>query len=376
MKQFYLCIIFIFYYIMNYDQNFNQLSKNDYKRYARHIILPEIQILGQKRLSNAKILFIGAGGLASVTLIYLVSSGVGTIGIVDYDKVEVSNLHRQIIYDEVDIGLEKVYAAKRNLLKINSNCTIHTYNFMLDNHNAEYLIQSYDIIVDSIDNFAARYILSKTCKELHKTHIYGAIGSFEGQISVFNYQGGPSYNDIYTKEKQETIKGCSSSGVLGVLPGLIGMIQATEIIKIITGIGSTLSGKILIYNALKMSFKTLRLRPAIKKYQNKFKANTILPNNILSYLINVNQLHAYLANTNYNLYIIDIRNSIEYQNSHLQYAINIPLRNINKENTIELIRLVAMKKSIIIYCNSIARSYIASDILQKQQIMHWILAIE
>lgn len=360
---------------MNQKHNLDKLTKDDYQRYAKHLILPEIQLIGQRRLQTAKILFIGAGGLASATLLYLVSSGLKNIGIVDDDIIELSNLQRQILYNETNIGSYKVDVAKRQLMKINSTSNITTHKCKLYGNNAEELIKLYDIVVDSTDNFQARFILSKVCKKLHKAHIYGAIGSFAGQISVFNYQGGLSYHEMYLPNKKQSTPGCSQEGVISVLPGLIGIMQATEIIKIITGAGKVLHEKMLAYNALQTSFKVLRLHPIqqqgeqIEIYDTRLETKN--KQNID--IIEICQFYDYLNNNELSICLIDIRPDYEYQISHLQNAISIPLISICEENIISSISVVAIQKQVIIYCNSIVRTHVASNLLQKQNIMHSIL---
>jgi len=360
---------------MNEKHNLDTLTRHDYQRYAKHLILPEIQLIGQRRLQTAKILFIGAGGLASTTLLYLVSSGLNNIGIVDDDIIELSNLHRQIIYNETNIGSYKVDVAKKQLMKMNSTSNITIYKCKLDSNNAEDLIKLYDIVVDSTDNFQARYILSKVCKQLHKAHIYGAIGSFAGQISVFNYQGGLSYNEMYLPNKKQSTQGCSEEGVIPVLPGLIGIMQATEIIKIITGTGEVLHEKMLAYNALQTSFKVLRLHPIkqqsehIEIYDRRLETEKKQDIEI----IEICQLYDYLNNNDLSICLIDIRSNYEYQLSHLQNSLSIPLSSICEENIISLISVIAIQKHVIIYCNSIVRTHVASNLLRKQNIMHSIL---
>nr|YP_009313382.1 Molybdopterin biosynthesis protein [Dichotomaria marginata]SCW21636.1 Molybdopterin biosynthesis protein [Dichotomaria marginata] len=361
--------------MLNISQNL--LSKYEYKLYARHIILPQIQKEGQQRLKNARILFIGLGGLASPALLYLVSAGIGYIGLIDNDQVEISNLQRQIIYQNKNIGENKVSAAQSNIKAINPLCTVTTYNTKFNKYNAYKLVKEYNIIIDSCDNFETRDIISEVCKKLHKIHIYGAISEFEGQVSVFNYQGGPNYNDIYPIKKNRLNENtCNNNGVIGVLPGLIGIIQATETIKIIIGIGNTLNGYLLAYNALHMSFKTLKLRNRyFKSVKSSVKNYKLFQSNRKNLLLNIINFKHKIINELENLYIIDIRTPYEYQNNHIKNAINIPLRKLQSKENIKILRKRSKEKLIIIYCNSISKSQIASAILNKANLMHNILEI-
>ncbi|NOU58679.1 HesA/MoeB/ThiF family protein [Marinifilum caeruleilacunae] len=217
------------------------------ERYNRHIILSEIGEEGQKKLLNAKVLVVGAGGLGAPVLQYLVAAGVGYIGIVDADTVSLSNLQRQILYRENQIGKSKVEHAKQSLTQLNSDVKISTYSFMLDDSNAEEIISAYDVIVGATDNFDSRKCIDRISKQQGKAFVHGSIGEFEGQISVLNHKGGPSYFDLFPDTPDES---ALPLGVLGVLPGIIGSMQACEAIKIILEIGDILSGKLLIYDAL------------------------------------------------------------------------------------------------------------------------------
>lgn len=233
--------------LCNYSFIMNSSQK---KRYDRHIILPQIGEDGQNKLLQAKVLIVGAGGLGSPVLQYLVAAGVGIIGIVDSDVVSLSNLQRQILYKEDQIGSLKVEKAKETLLQLNSDVQINTYPVILDHSNADRIIANYDIVVGATDNFSSRKCIDKVTKMQGKTFVHGSIGEFEGQVSVFNYKNGPSYFDLYNETPDESTL---SIGVLGVLPGIIGSMQACEVIKIIIGEGDILSGKLLVYDALSVN---------------------------------------------------------------------------------------------------------------------------
>lgn len=217
------------------------------ERYNRHIILSEIGEDGQKKLLNAKVLVVGAGGLGAPVLQYLVAAGVGHIGIADADTVSCSNLQRQVLYRENQIGLPKVEQAKQTLNQLNSDVKISTYPFIIDDLNAEKIISEYDIVVGATDNFISRKCIDKVTKKQNKAFVHASIGEFEGQVSVFNYKNGPSYFDLFPDTPEES---ALPLGVLGVLPGMIGSMQACETLKIILDIGEVLSGKLLIYNTL------------------------------------------------------------------------------------------------------------------------------
>ena len=254
---------------MEQSQNEANLNSEEIARYARHISLPEIGIKGQEKLKRSSVACIGTGRLGSPLLIYLAAAGIGRIGIVDFDVVEYSNLQRQIIHTTNSIGLLKTDSAKRHILKINPSCRVDLFNQKLTSSNALEILRTYDVICDCSDNFPTRYLINDACLILNKPNIYGSIARFEGQVSVFNLKkDSPNYRDLIpTPPPQELIPSCSEAGVMGILPGIIGTIQAAEAIKIITNIGSPLNGRILIFNALKMSFKelTLRSNPENKK---------------------------------------------------------------------------------------------------------------
>lgn len=361
---------------MNYlKPNLDNLSLQEYKLYARHLILPEIQVDGQRRLKNAKILCIGAGALGSINLLYLVACGIGQIGIVDYDQVELSNLHRQIIYNYNDVGEKKVISAEHMLNNLNKQCKIKTYDTKINNSNAYHMIKPYDLIIDSTDNFDSRHTISQACRNLHKIHVYGAVYGFEGQISIFNYQGGPHYQDLYKQTYINRFQTCQHGGILGIIPGMIGLIQATETIKIIIGLGEILNNIILVYNSVNMSFKKIPFN-----IYNKYLKNidfTTATNHYINYYythyINIHELNKILASTNISIYTIDIRNHNEYALFHIQGSINIPLYKFTFNKNIHTLKINTHEKHIIIYCNNNQKTIIISEILQKAQIHHWIL---
>src|SRR6202158_4154383 len=236
-------------------------TNQEIRRYSRHLIIPDVNILGQRRLKNAKVLCIGAGGLGSPVAMYLAAAGVGTLGMVDFDVVDFSNLQRQILHGTPDVGRSKLASAKDRLNSLNPEGAIETYETALSSQNALKLFEPYDVIVDGTDNFPTRYLVNDACVLLGKPNASGSIFRFEGQASVFATKNGPCYRCLYPEPPPPgLVPSCAEGGVLGVLPGMIGMIQATEAIKLILGVGEPLIGRFLIYDALRMRFRELKLR--------------------------------------------------------------------------------------------------------------------
>ncbi|MFZ4545535.1 MAG: HesA/MoeB/ThiF family protein, partial [Saprospiraceae bacterium] len=239
-------------------------------KYNRHLLLPEIGETGQMKLKQASVLVVGAGGLGCPVLQYLAAAGVGNIGIIDFDLVDASNLQRQVLYDETDIGKPKAEVAVEKLRRQNSLINIHSHGDRLTTHNVESFFCAADIIIDCTDNFSARYLISDACTLLKKPMVYGSIYRFQGQVSVFNlHDDGPTYRCLFPEPPApEAILNCSEIGVLGVLPGIIGVIQATEVIKIICGIGDVLSGNVLYFDALSMQFMQIALEKNTETLKN------------------------------------------------------------------------------------------------------------
>ena len=237
------------------------LSNEEVQRYVRHITLPGVGRQGQQKLKDAKVLVIGTGGLGSPVSLYLAAAGVGRLGLIDFDVVESSNLQRQVVHGNSTLGMPKVESAKRRLQDLNPCIEICTYNASLDAGNAIPLIGQYDLVVDGTDNFSTRYLVNDACVQLRKPLVYGSVYRFEGQVSLFNHNDGPCYRCLYpSSPPAELSPSCSAGGVIGVLPGLVGMVQATEAIKLILGIGDSLAGRLLCINALSMKFNEVRFR--------------------------------------------------------------------------------------------------------------------
>ena len=354
------------------------LNSNEIKRYARHISLPEIGISGQNKLKDSSILCIGSGGLGSPLLIYLAAAGVGNIGIVDYDKVEDSNLQRQIIHSTKSLNKSKAKSAKNRILDLNQNCKVNIYETMLNNDNALKIIKEFDIICDCTDNFPSRYLINDACVILGKPNIYGSISEFEGQASVFNLTlDSPNYRDLVPEPPTPgMIPSCAEGGVIGVLPGLIGIIQATEAIKIITGIGDILDGRLLVFNALKMRFQELKLRPnggkeAIsglidyEKFCNGFNEKSEAP---IAKEISAKELKEIFINKSKNLCLLDVRNPDEYKINSIKGAKLFPLKRIEEEENILKIKKLMETHDLCFYCKSGKRSKQAIYLLKKHGI--------
>ena len=361
---------------MEENQNQANLSAEEISRYARHISLPEIGIKGQEKLKNSSVACIGTGGLGSPLLIYLAAAGVGRIGIVDFDVVEYSNLQRQIIHTTNSIGLLKTHSAKEQILKINPSCQVDLFNQKLTSHNALEILQPYDVICDCSDNFPTRYLINDACLILKKPNIYGSIARFEGQASVFNLnEESPNYRDLIpTPPPRELIPSCSEAGVMGILPGIIGTIQAAEAIKIITNIGNPLNGRLLIFNALKMSFKELKLTSNLENrnikelidyeaFCSEVKVKNEFDLDIKS--ISVKKLKLLLSQSSKEILLIDVRNPIEQNESTISDSKLIPLSSIESGDAINQLKMFAAQKSLYIFCKSGKRSLRAIKHLKK-----------
>src|SRR5215469_16982131 len=238
-----------------------ELTLDEVKRYSRHLIIPEVGMTGQKRLKNAKVLVVGAGGLGSPALLYLAAAGVGTLGVIDFDIVDESNLQRQIIHGQSDIGRLKAESARDSIAEINPFVHVQVHSEALSNDNVLEIFSRYDLIVDGTDNFATRYMVNDACVLLGKPYVWGSIYRFDGQASVFWAEHGPCYRCLYPDPPPPgMVPSCAEGGVLGVLCASIGSIQVNEAIKVITGVGDPLAGRLMIYDALEMSYRTVRVR--------------------------------------------------------------------------------------------------------------------
>jgi sulfur-carrier protein adenylyltransferase/sulfurtransferase len=356
-----------------------QLTNDEIKRYSRHLIMPEIGVDGQRRLKAGKVLCIGAGGLGSPAAMYLAAAGVGTIGVVDFDVVDFSNLQRQIIHGTPDVGRSKLASARDRLHGINPHVDIQTYETALSSENALQLFEPYDVILDGTDNFPTRYLTNDACVLLGKPNAYGSIFRFEGQASVFATKNGPCYRCLYPEPPPPgLVPSCAEGGVLGVLPGIIGVIQATEAIKLIAGIGEPLIGRFLIYDALRMNFRELKLRkdpdcpvcgthPTVKKlidYEQfcglrpaATETEHVSTNNALE--ISAVELKQRLDRGD-KLKIVDVREPNEWQINRIPGAQLIPLGEIPRRYA-EL----DPEDEIVVQCKIGGRSAKAADFLRS-----------
>jgi sulfur-carrier protein adenylyltransferase/sulfurtransferase len=238
-----------------------ELNKDEILRYSRHLILPEVGMEGQVKLKNAKVLMVGAGGLGAPLGLYLAASGVGRIGIVDFDVVDFTNLQRQVIHGTKDVGKKKLDSAAESMQDINPYLQVDKYEVAISSENALDIIKEYDMVIDGTDNFPTRYLINDACVILKKPNVYGSIFRFEGQATIFAYPGGPCYRCLYPEPPPPgLVPSCAEGGVLGILPGIIGLVQATEAVKLILGVGEPLIGRLMLYDALAMRFRELKLR--------------------------------------------------------------------------------------------------------------------
>ena len=343
-------------------------------RYNRHIILSEIGQNGQDKISNAKVLVIGAGGLGCPILQYLAAAGVGTIGIIDFDVVDISNLQRQVLYGTSTLGKNKAEAAKARLEDLNSDISIKAYPEKLTHKNALNLFKAYDIIVDGSDNFETRYLVNDACIITNKPLVFGAIYKFEGQVSVFNYQNGPSYRCLFTEAPEKgTVPNCSEIGVLGVLPGIIGTMQANEVLKIILELGNTLSGKLFCYNALTLENTTLKIKrseTAIESVLND-KDNFHLKAIDLNCEVEIIPISIESVLSEKNIQFIDVRETHEQPKIDDLPVMYIPLSQL--ENKLDQIDIT---KNKAVFCQSGMRSKRAVELLLEHNILNCFSIVE
>jgi len=331
------------------------------ERYTRQIVLKGFGPEGQQKLVESKVLVIGAGGLGVPVLTYLNAMGVGTIGVVDNDEVSLTNLHRQVLYGQSDVGESKVIAALNKLKAQNPETEIVVYNTFLTVKNALDIITDYDIVVDTSDNFPTRYLVNDACVILNKPFVYGALHGYEGQVSVFNYDGGPTYRCLFPNmPKENEVPNCNEHGVLGIVPGIIGNLQALEAIKVITAIGEVLSGKLLIFDGLTQSYQKIKfkLQPEnleIRELQEFYEWNDpceIVPT------IKADELQKLLIE---NEQIIDVRTTEEFDNYHLPNAIHIPLNELEGN-----VGKINFSIPVYLLCQSGKRSETALKQLREQ----------
>src|SRR6184192_3025130 len=355
-----------------------ELNNDEIRRYSRHLILPEVGLGGQKKIKATSVLCIGAGGLGSPIAMYLAAAGIGKIGIVDFDTVDYSNLQRQILHTDADVGRSKAESAKETLAGINPNCEVVIHNTRISSENALDLIRPYDIVVDGTDNFPTRYLTNDACVLLKKPNVYGSIFRFEGQASVFApHLGGPCYRCLYPEPPPPgMVPSCAEGGVLGVLPGIVGTIQATEILKLAIGKGSSLVGRLLLFNALDMKFRELKLRrdpecpvcgknPTITKLIDYEQFCGISPEPETPAVnpdeVSVQEMKRALEQPNLGIRVIDVREPDEYQIAHVNGVPLFPLSTLPQRFT-EL----DPNQTLYVHCKSGVRSIKAINFLKEQ----------
>ena len=345
------------------------LTVDEVRRYSRHLIIPDVAMAGQQRLMNAKVLCVGAGGLGSPALMYLAAAGVGTLGIVEFDTVDESNLQRQIIHGQSDIGKSKAISAKEKIAEINPNVNVVVHELRLDTDNVMEIFAQYDLIVDGTDNFATRYLVNDACVLLKKPYVWGSIYRFDGQASVFWAEYGPCYRCLYPEPPPPgMVPSCAEGGVLGVLCASIGSIQTTEAIKLITGIGEPLIGQLMIYDALEMSYRKIKVRkdPKCPLCSEKPSQTALLPDyeafcGVLSdaaevavkdSTISVSELKGKIDKKE-NFLLIDVREPSEFEIVRIPGSILIP-----KQGFLDGSALAGLPqdKPIILHCKSGVRS--------------------
>ncbi|WP_221390888.1 HesA/MoeB/ThiF family protein [Dyadobacter sp. NIV53] len=333
------------------------MEPEERKRYSRQIILPELGLSGQEKLKAAKVLVIGAGGLGCPVLQYLTAGGVGTIGIVDDDIVTISNLHRQILYSAEDIGKGKAQTAREKLSLSNPFINFNIFPLRLDSENASAIIANYDLVIDGSDNFPTRYLANDTCVELDKSLVFGSILRFEGQLSVFNYKGGPTYRCLFPEAEEGD--NCAEAGVIGILPGIIGTYMANEAIKIICGIGEPLSGKLMVINSLTNETNIFLFERSVNLNTPKIIHNPVVTQSKSSEEISFDDFEHLQQSDPDSLMLIDVREEYEYEEDFVG-GINIPLPELA-----ENITKMPADKTVIFYCRSGARSLMAVNLLKK-----------
>jgi sulfur-carrier protein adenylyltransferase/sulfurtransferase len=357
-----------------------ELTNAEIQRYSRHLILPEVGIDGQRRLKAGRVLCVGAGGLGSPAALYLAAAGVGTIGVIDFDAVDESNLQRQILHATPDVGRSKLASARDRLTALNPEVHVETYETRLTSANALELFRDYDVILDGTDNFATRYLVNDACVLLRKPNAYGSIFRFEGQASVFATVGGPCYRCLYPEPPPPgLVPSCAEGGVLGVLPGVVGTIQATEAIKLILGAGTTLVGRLLLYDAWTMRFRELKLRrdascpvcgdhPTIKQLIDYEQFCGVRPAAAAGPSVpetTVEELKA-RVDAQVPVFILDVREPHEFQISRIPGSTLIPLGQL--AGRLGELPNASEGREIVVHCKSGVRSAKAVALLKEHGI--------
>jgi adenylyltransferase/sulfurtransferase len=334
------------------------------RRYQRQITLPELGTVGQEKLAGGSVLIIGAGGLGSPAATYLAAAGVGRLGLVDFDRVDETNLHRQILYATSDVGRQKLDAAAARLRDLNPSVAIETHQTRLTSENALELFARYDVILDGTDNFATRYLVNDACKLTGKPNVYGSVFRFDGQVSVFATHDGPCYRCIYPEPPPPgTVPSCAEGGVLGVLPGVVGTLQATEAIKLLTGIGETLAGRLLLFDALHMTFRTMKLRRRCEEHAaiTKLIDYEEFCNPVNQTDITPQELSQQLAG-GADVVLVDVREPYEWNAGHIDGALHIPMNQVPQR-----LAEIPKDRDVVMICRSGGRSgHVQQHLLQQQ----------
>ncbi|HEV2435257.1 MAG TPA: molybdopterin-synthase adenylyltransferase MoeB [Verrucomicrobiae bacterium] len=353
-----------------------ELNNDEIRRYSRHLILPDVGLAGQKKIKGTSVLCIGAGGLGSPIAMYLAAAGIGKLGIVDFDTVDYSNLQRQILHTDADVNRSKAESAKETIQGINPNVEVVLHNTRITSENALDLVRPYDIVVDGTDNFPTRYLTNDACVLLKKPNVYGSIFRFEGQASVFApHLGGPCYRCLYPEPPPPgMVPSCAEGGVLGVLPGIVGCIQATEILKLAIGRGSTLVGRLLLFNALDMKFRELKLRrdpecpicgehPTIKVLIDYEQFCGIVPEPATANPdeVTVQEMKKALDDPRLGIKVLDVREPFEYEIAHIDGVPLLPMSQLRQRFT-EL----DPNQQYYLLCKVGARSHQAAEFLREQ----------
>ncbi len=332
-------------------------------RYGRQVIIPNFGTINQNKLITSKVLVVGAGGLGVPVIQYLIGAGIGNLGIIDSDTVDLTNLHRQILYDEDSVGKKKVDIAKRKLEKLNSEPIITTFPTLINDSNVENIIKGYDVIVDGTDNFPTKYLINDTCVKLGKPLVYGAVDRYEGQVSVFNFEDkegsvGPQIRDVFEELPLDT-GGCNVSGVLGTAVGIVGTIMAHEVIKIITGIGSVLTGEMLMIDTNENDFRKIKIK---KKYRVPLdNGKTDEARDSLAESISWEELKN-LEERKAPVLLIDVREGYEFVNKNIG-GVNIPLSEFRER----IVEIESFNGEIVICCQSGIRSLKALRIIKEEK---------
>ncbi len=354
-----------------------ELTSQEVARYSRHLIMPEVALEGQKKLKASRVLLIGAGGLGSPLALYLAAAGVGRIGMVDFDVVDFSNLQRQIIHGTADVGRPKLHSARDRIRAINPEVQLDLYETHLTSANAFDIFQPYDVVIDGTDNFPTRYLVNDACVLLHKPNVYGSIFRFDGQASVFFPPEGPCYRCLYPEPPPPgEVPSCAEGGVLGILPGLVGCIQATEAIKILLGAGSTLVGRLLLYDAWQMKFQEFKIRrnpkcplcgtqPTITKLIDYDQFCGVHPPKPEVHTVSAGEMTVQelkrRMDAGEELTIVDVRNPEEFQLCRIPGSQLLPLPELGKR-----FGELDPAKEIILHCKSGGRSAKAQQFLREQ----------